>query len=139
MVEEGLRAGFSDALVVKECVEEGWIRVEELDGEEEVLSQRTVEHAGEIHIGEAQAIILARRNVSLLLMDESSGRALAESWGLNVRGTLYVILSALKEGLLDKRDAEEAVSTMVDRGMRIEPRLLTRILKEIKYYKPMTA
>jgi predicted nucleic acid-binding protein len=35
-------------------------------------------------------------------MDESSGRAFAETWSLKVKGTLHVIMRALREGLLDK-------------------------------------
>jgi len=36
---------------------------------------------------EAHAVLLARRMGVLLLMDESSGRALAETWGIKVRGS----------------------------------------------------
>lgn len=131
-VDRGLREGFGDALVIKECVEQGWIKVLKLDDAGVKLCQRLMEHAFEIHLGEVQAIILAREMGALLLMDESCGRAFAEAWGLRVKGTLHVILKALREELLDKDEAREAVLQLIEKGFRVEPRLLARILKEIE-------
>lgn len=45
-VERGLQEGFSDALAIKECVEQGWIKISKLDEREIKLSQRMTEHAG---------------------------------------------------------------------------------------------
>jgi predicted nucleic acid-binding protein len=131
-VERGLQEGFSDALVIKECVEQAWIKVSKLNEREVKLCQRMMKHAFEIHLGEVQAIIQAREMDALLLMDESCGRAFAETWGLKVKGTLHVILKALREELLDKNEAKEAVLQLIKKGFRIEPRLLARILKEIE-------
>ena len=130
-VERGLQEGFSDALAIKECVDQGWIKTSKLNEREIKLCQRMAEHAFEIHLGEAQAIILARGTGALLLMDESSGRAFAETLGLKVRGTLYVIMKALREELLDRTEAKEIVLALVSKGFRIEPKLLARILREI--------
>lgn len=135
-VERGLQEGFSDALAIKECVEQGWIKISKLDERGTKLCQKIMEHAFEIHLGEAQAIILAREKDALLLMDESSGRAFAETLGLKVRGTLYVIMKALREELLDKTEAEEVVLALVGKGFRIEPKLLARILREIDTRMP---
>jgi len=68
------------------------------------------------------------------LMDESSGRAFAETLGLKVKGTLYVIMKALREELLDKAEAKEIVLVLVSKGFRIEPELLARILREIERF-----
>lgn len=133
-VERVLQEGFSDALVIKEAVDQGWIKISKLDKDEVALCQKMMEHAFEIHLGEAQAILLARRMQSLLLIDESSGRAFAEAWGLKAKGTLYVILSALRRGLLDCAEAKETLLTLVDRGFRIEPNLLARIIREIDFH-----
>jgi len=135
-VERGLREGFGDALVIKECVDQGWIKVSKLNEKEVKLSQKMMEHAFEIHLGEAQAILLARKINTLLLMDESSGRAFAETWGLTVKGTLHVIMKALREELLNKYEAKEAALQLINKGFRIEPKLLARVLKEIESFTP---
>ena len=136
VVTRGLKEGFSDALIVKECIKQGWIKVSRLNEEEVELCRRIMEHAAEIHHGEAQAILLARKMDALLLMDESCGRTLAEAWGLKVKGTIYVIMKALREGLMDKNEAREAVVSLVNKGFRIEPKMLTRILREIERFVP---
>jgi hypothetical protein len=136
VVERGLEEGLSDALVVKEGVDEGWIKVSKLDEKGVELCRRIVEHASEIHLGEAEAIVLARGCDALLLMDESCGRAFAETWGLRVRGTLYVLLKALGEGMLGKDEAREAILQLIEKGFRTDPRLLARILKEIESFTP---
>jgi len=132
-VERGLREGFSDALAIKECVDQGWIRIWRLDEREIELSRKLTEQALEIHFGEAQAIVLARKINALLLIDESSGRALAEALGLKVKGTIYVIMRFVREKLLRRTEAKEMVMTLVNKGFRIEPRLLARILREIEH------
>jgi predicted nucleic acid-binding protein len=136
VVEEGLERGFSDALVVKDGVDEGWIRVSKLNEEKAELCHGMVEHASEIHLGEAQAIALAREEGALLLMDESSGRAFAEAWGLRVRGTLYVLLTALRDGILSKDETRDAMLQLVEKEFRIDPKLLARLLKEVECFIP---
>jgi len=136
VVSEGLRLGFSDALAVKEVVkEERWIKVKTLEGEERELSLRLAESAKEIHYGEAQAMALARGLDAVVLLDKSCGRALAEALGVETRGNLYVVLRALKLGLLCKSEAKETVAMLVAKGMRLDPRLLSRVLNEIDGYE----
>ena len=128
VVVTGLREGFSDALVVKRSINEGWIRIREIDPYDEELAQSLIENAAELHSGEVNAILLARRKDALLLIDESSGRALAETWGIEVKGSLYVILEALSEGLLNREEARDAVTSMIVKGFRIDPSLVARLL-----------
>lgn len=134
VVETGLREGLSDALAVKEGVDNGWIEVSGLNEKDIELYQKIVEHASEVHRGEAQAIVLARNRNALLLMDESCGRGLAETLGLRVRGTLYIVLFALREGMLDKGEAKEIMLQLVEKGFRVDPKLLARIFREIEAF-----
>lgn len=133
-VEEGLQQGFSDALTIKECVNEGWMKVSKLNPSGDSLIQRISSYTSEIHLGEAQAIVLAREMNVLLLMDESTGRVFAEAWGLKVKGTVYVIISALRTGLIDKNEAKEIILKMVVKGFRLEPNLLARLITEIERF-----
>ena len=133
-VEKGLQYGFTDAQTIRECVNEGWITLYKLSSKDQSMLQKISEYAFEIHSGEAQAIVLAREMKLLLLMDESAGRAFAEAWGLKVRGTIYVIISALRKGIISETQAKEAVLTMVTKGFRLEPTLLARLIMEIENY-----
>ncbi|WP_306557917.1 DUF3368 domain-containing protein [Nostoc sp. 'Peltigera malacea cyanobiont' DB3992] len=52
-----------------------------------------------IHLGEAEAIILSlEMKADLLLMDERRGRIVATSYGINVTGLLGVLLQAKNRG-----------------------------------------
>ncbi len=136
-VEKGLEEGFSDALVIKDACEQSWIKVKPLDKNQTLLCEKIMQHSFELHKGEVQAIVLARETGkdTLLLMDDSSGRAFAEAWGLKVKGVLYVLMTALRNGLLGKAEAKETVLTLVKKGFRIEPKVLARFLEEIEKQK----
>jgi uncharacterized protein len=131
-VEKGLEFGFTDAQAIKECLNAGWIKLAKLNSNDQSLLQKISEHAFEIHSGEAQAIVLAREMKLLLLMDESVGRAFAEAWGLKVKGTIYVIMSALRKGFISEAVAKETILIMVTKGFRLEPTLLARLIIEIE-------
>jgi predicted nucleic acid-binding protein len=132
-VEVGVKEGFSDALVIKEACEQGWLKVKTLDEKQKAICQMIIQQTFELHLGEVQAVVLARGlgKGALLLMDDSSGRAFAETWGLRVRGVLYVLITALRRGLIGAAEAKEKVLALVRRGFRIEPKLLARVLEEI--------
>lgn len=138
-VKRGLQEVFSYALVLKEAVDEGWIKTSKLTTKEATTCRKMMDHAFEIHLGEAQAIVLARRTDLMLLIDESSGRAFAEAWGLKAKGTLYVILTAIRSGHMNSVEAKETVLSLVAKGFRIEPSLLARIIREIDNFNPKSA
>jgi uncharacterized protein len=133
-VEVGLREGYSDALVIKDACDQGWIKVERLDKKQVAVCQNIIRHSLELHVGEVQAILLAREfgKDTLLVIDDSSGRAFAETWGLKVKGVLYVMMTALRNDLLDKAKAKDTVLFLVSKGFRIEPKFLARIIQEIE-------
>ncbi len=133
-VEVGLQEGYSDALVIKEACDQGWIKVERLDEKQVEICQKIMRHSFELHEGEVKAIVLAREigTDTLLLMDDSSGRAFAETWGLKVKGVLYVLIMAMRNDLLNKDQAKDAVLNLVGKGFRIDPKLLAKIIQEIE-------
>lgn len=131
-VDKGLQNGFGDALAIKECISDGWIRVASLDSSAQSLIRKVVENAPEIHLADAQAIVLARETKALLLMDESTGRVFAEAWGIKTKGTVYVVMSALRDGHIDKDEAKGTILKMVSKGFRLEPNLLARLIIEIE-------
>jgi hypothetical protein len=80
--------------------------------------------------GEAEAIVLGVENPgSLLIIDDRRGRLAAAHLGVNIIGTLGVLLVAKRKGLVAALAPEiEALQTRV--GFRIGADLRTRILQE---------
>jgi predicted nucleic acid-binding protein len=80
----------------------GWLEVRQ-------APQGTIPHAvASLDAGEVAAISapLIERD-SLLLIDESAGRSVADKLGVANTGTLGVLVEAAAEGLIDLRDALE--------------------------------
>jgi len=89
---------------------------------------RALQHLGQ---GEAEAIVLAVEALdALLLMDDRQGRLAAHSLGLNVIGTLGILVIAKRKGFLRALAPEiETLQTVV--GFRVSEVLNATVLKEV--------
>ena len=89
-VGAAMRAGAKETVQARH---HGWLQVQTPDNRALVASLQIT-----LDAGEAEAIALASEiGAGLLLMDESDGRAEARSLGLQVTGTLGVLLRARQE------------------------------------------
>jgi predicted nucleic acid-binding protein len=80
--------------------------------------------------GEASVISLARReNITTVCIDEAVGRRYARLYGLNITGSLGILLKASK---VDKSiDVEAAIGNMRRRGVWLSDKLIAAVLKQI--------
>jgi predicted nucleic acid-binding protein len=85
-----------------------------------------------LDMGEAEAVYYAWEEGSFLLMDEAAGRSVARAHGVTARGTIYVLVNAVKEGLISCEDARVDILTLVENRFRVSARVLKRILREIE-------
>lgn len=123
----GKEGKFTDAIAVERAKTEGWLVVKKTFQDKEY--RRLIE---EIDIGEVAAIILAKKfSANLLLMDDASARTIAESFGLRVKGTVFVILTALKKKILKKEEVKHLMARLVTEGFRISQELYVQVLEEI--------
>lgn len=109
VVDRGKRGGFADALRVENGLVEGWIRVEVAEVPKEFAS--TAETAG-LETAEATVIYHAYRAGAVTLLDDEAARVFARTLGVEVRGSIGVILEALKRGLITSREALEGLERL---------------------------
>lgn len=112
VVSEGERINAPDAAAVAQAIAEGWIEVRP------VRSLFPKRWRG-LHRGEREAISLAKELQCALLIDDSHGRLLAKLEGVEGRGTLYVLLSALRDGRVDLDGYLHLLDGLVRSGFRM--------------------
>ncbi len=81
-----------------------------------------------LDLGEQAAIAVALEHPrSIVLLDEARARKIAASLGLNVRGTLAILLEAKRRGLI--ASVQPLLTMMVANGARFAPSLLDAVLR----------
>lgn len=124
-VTRGLEKDHSDAQIIKEAVEEKWIRVQ-TPSNESILRVKTAEkqYGLDLGLGEREAIALAIENKIAFLTDDEDAHRLGKALGLEPRGTLYILLRSATDGQLDKTQAKEKLGEMLENGFWLSPMII---------------
>ena len=121
--------------VADECSEGGRIVVPELSTVDWIQLQPDEDTTSlpvlfELDRGEKQTLLLAmRQKAGLVLMDERLGRRMAEYLGLQVTGTLGILLKAKATGLIPS--FLNATMEMKKQGMFFNPALIVRLASQV--------
>ena len=102
----------------------GWITVEPLL---EPYSSEALawEHAGLLDAGEAEAVALARQvGADWLLTDDAAARLFASALGIEVHGSLGVLLWASAAGHLGRSEAESVLSRLAASSLWVSGQVL---------------
>ncbi|WP_218837960.1 hypothetical protein [Candidatus Methanoperedens nitratireducens] len=108
VVDRGKDEGMGDAFLIESEIENGWI-VTDKSNDHKV--KEIAESAG-IDIGEASAIMLARRMKCPVLIDDLAARRFAAGLGLEVIGSIGVLIRSAKLQKISKREAFEALDKL---------------------------
>ncbi len=77
--------------------------------------------------GEAEVLILAKElNADLVIMDEITGRRYARQLGMEITGTLGILLKAKEKGLVNS--VRELLTELKEKGTWINPKLFKKII-----------
>jgi len=124
VVDKGKSLGKQDSYVVEKAIKEGWIKV---------LKAEPVEIPIKLHPGEIAVLSLAKRlGAEEVLVDEKPARFAAKLLNLKPRGTVFVLLKALKEGLIDFDEFIDTLSEMVKQGFRLKEEIVVETIKEAR-------
>lgn len=122
-VKEEILIGGEEKVGVTELGKSSWLKVEEVtDIEKPKLLY-------ELDGGEAEVIILAKeKEIREVLIDEKVVRMQAKILGLEVVGTLGLLLRAKKKGVLS--EIKPLIEKMLQRGIWIRSKTVKGILRE---------
>lgn len=108
VVDRGKEEGKADAFLVEGEIEKGCIVVED---DIDDRAKDIADSAG-IEAGEAEAIMLARSRQSLILLDDLAARRFAAGLGLEVAGSIGVLVRAVKVGLVSGDEGLDALEKL---------------------------
>jgi predicted nucleic acid-binding protein len=124
-VEEEITGYAKNKPGVIELTEQRWITVKAVTSRREVqLLLPTLDR------GEAEVITLGmEQNARLLLIDELTGRKVAQSLGLTVSGSVGVLVRARQLGEITA--VRPFLEAMTQQGIRYSPRFIAHVLQSL--------
>lgn len=132
-VDEAKVLGKPGVSVIEEAFRKGVIHVESLTREEEDLAGK-IAKLEKIEVEDAQLIVLARRLGDVLVTNDKKLILVARAHGVETHWAVTPIILLVKRGELDRREAKNIISSLVEVGLRIKPDtliLLYRITEKL--------
>lgn len=124
VVDGGKQLGRADALSVEKAIQENWIKVYKTD---------LISTPIELESGETAVLSLARKlKIREVLIDEISARTVAKVLGLQPRGTLFVLLSALKRKAISHEEFLDSIDLLMKHGFRLRQDVYLQAIREAR-------
>lgn len=100
---------------------------------EDKKSVALLRRATGLDAGESEAIILSDEiKADLLLMDELKGRQVAKQMGLDIMGTIGILMTAYEEKLLSADEIKQCAEVLRSNGRHISDRLYEQLMEKIR-------
>jgi len=129
VVTAGIDAGHPDPRRIDRAVDDGEFAV--IIASDTALHDR-LRQADGLSDADAAVLALAEDRDAVAVLDEQYGRSVADSEGIETRGTAYVVLNAQRKGTLDAEQAREAIDDALGAGWYCSPELYAGILDKIE-------
>ena len=130
VVDRGKEKGFTDALLIERALEEGWIRVINVNVSAEFA--KAAEIAG-LHEAEISVVYHAYKNNMTALLDDEAARAFARGLGIEVRGSLGLLIEGLKKGLISRSEAIKGLDDL-SQIMYLSSDVYRLVMREIEKF-----
>jgi len=116
----------ADAVLISKAVEDGWIKVseEKMDGADVLVG------VSGMHLGEAEAILLAQKLGMELIIDEREASITAQMFGVRPIGTIAVLLLALAWDELTLDEFKECLGSLIASGFWLSIDVYNKALEE---------
>ncbi len=90
----------------------------------------------ELDLGEAESIALVRQeNARLFFTDDLDARESAKALGIEVHGTIGILLRGFREQKIGKKETIEKLRALLDSSLFVTPALVDFAINEVQRYK----
>jgi predicted nucleic acid-binding protein len=125
VVVAGKLLGETDVVLIEEAIKARWIVVRPV--------KRSFPVNISLHPGEVEVISLAKEaGIRTVLMDDAKARLVSEVAGLTPRGTLWLLLEAVRTNILDFDQFLRALEDIMNSGFYLKEDLYLRAIKEAR-------
>ena len=126
VVHRGREEGYSDAIAVEDAAE-SFLDIRPLEGDTDDRVTRLRET--NLGAGERAALVLAAKEDARCLTDDHAARRTAESLDIDVGGTIYVFLRALRRDGISFQGFETRLDALDEAGFRMSAELYRRAIE----------
>lgn len=127
VVHRGREEGYSDTIAVEDAVE-SFLEIRPLEGDTGDCATRLRETTN-LGAGEIAALALAAKGDARCLTDDHAARRTAESLDIDVGGTIYVFLRALRRDDISFQGFEARLDALDEAGFRMSAELYRRAIE----------
>ena len=129
VVTRGIEAGYPDARRVERAVENDLLSVVSVA---ETPTYERLRRYEELSPADVAVLALADERRGSAVVDERYGRTVADVEGIETRGTAYLVLLLLRDGVISADAARATIDELVDAGWYCAPDLYAKILRRIE-------
>jgi predicted nucleic acid-binding protein len=125
VVVEGKRLGEKDAYRVEKCINQGWLQIKEV--------KNLFSFDFPLHKGELEVISLAgQEGIKKVLIDDAKARSVADLSDLQPVGTLWVILQAVKNHMMDFDEFLSTLESIIHSGFYLKDEVYIKIIRKAR-------
>ena len=125
VVVEGKRLGEKDAYRVEKCINQGWLNSKEVN--------KLLSFDFPVHFGELEVISLAvRKGINKVLIDDAKARSVADLAGLLPVGTQWVIVQAVKNGMMDFGQCLSTLEGIIHSGFYLKDEVYVKVIRKAR-------
>lgn len=135
IVVKGKEIGKPDAELLDQLIRRNTLNVVGVK-DKVFVSSLIVESSKELkkplHLGEAEALALAKELNATAIMDESVGRTIGKIHNIPVHDTFYILTLAYRKGKMTKTEIKQALKEMIRVGWRLSTEDYMKVLEELE-------
>ncbi|PMB75256.1 MAG: DUF3368 domain-containing protein [Candidatus Bathyarchaeota archaeon] len=129
VVDKGKRKGLADAIILEKLFQKDIFKV--VKPRNAVFLETLLQTKG-LHVTDAEVLATAKERGGKAIIDDEVARKTAKIYGIPYAGTPYVLVKAISQGLITKREAKQAINDMISAGWRCSVETYAKIIENIE-------
>ena len=126
--EEIMQKNTPEAVALTKAIKDKWVSIEK-------VAINPILKTEKIGQGEKEAISLALKRKSILIIDDDSSKKYASIFGVEAHGTLYIVYLACIKNLIKRNDALNVLKSIVADGFYVSAEIYNRFYELLSSIK----